>query len=398
MKIVILCSSLDFTDGGPPRVVFGTAKALANAGHKVDIMSLCSSEDKAVVIENYFKKNITGDVRLYLYLTTKPMKLGYSRAMHNDFEKRFRSCDVVHFHGVWEVCFSIAAIYARRNKIPYFVSTHGMLDRWSMQQSRAKKFMSLTMLGTKNFLLHATSIVVGSNSEINNCALEIHKNKFAIIPNGVSPSEIDINKINYNLGFVERFPHITSWKTKVLFYSRIHPKKGIDILVEAFQQCAQNKNIGLLIVGIKQDIEYEKKLRSIIANSSVSEQIILTTDFTGEIARSVFHYCDIFVLPSHQEGFSMSVIEAMSLQKPILVTDKCNMDQVAISWNCGLVVTDDVTGIRHGLTRLMNMGENERQELGRNGRETVREHFSWESIANKLIKLYNAHQPGANDV
>lgn len=390
MKILLITSGMNVSAGGPPRVVAGSAIALARQGHEVKIVSLEDPRSPAEEILKNFPGLAMPNISMSFYPASYPYKLRKSLSLNKDLSQLLEGCDALHIHGVWEQCLSDAARAATQAGIPFFVSAHGMLDPWSMRQSRWKKVLSLHLLGTKKMLQTAKAIIYGSEDEARDSGPFIPGAGSAIVPNGVALDSLTIDQLPDDSDLLHRFPQLAEWQTTILFFSRIHPKKGVDLLIDAFLACATKApDVGLLIAGIAQDAAFEDFLRQKINRSDFADRIIFTTDFSGEKARAVFRQSDIFALPSHQEGFSMAILEAMALEKPLLITDRCHLPEVSQSWNCGVVVQDDISGIIEGLNELLSLRPDELRNMGQNGRRVVERNFSWDAVASKLTHLYS---------
>lgn len=380
---------MDVAAGGPPRVVAGSAVALAHRGHDISIVSLSDPAAPEEKIRDDFRGLDVSNIALHFYPVSQPRKLNRSVAMRRDLPRLLERCAALHIHGVWEQCFADAASLAVTKGIPVFVSAHGMLDPWSMKQSRWKKWLALNILGTGKMLRTARAVVFGTQDEQQDSLPHVPGASGAVVANGIALDSLSVNQLPDDAKLLARFPRLKEWSRTILFFSRIHPKKGVDLLIDAFLAYApETPGVGLLIAGIAQNAEFEARLQSQIGDSPHANRVIFTTEFAGEEARAVFRHSDIFALPSHQEGFSMAILEAMALEKPLLITDRCHLPDVSESWNCGVVVPDDLAGISDGLRALLQRTPDELHDLGRNGRKVVEQNFSWDAIAEKLEGLY----------
>jgi glycosyltransferase involved in cell wall biosynthesis len=195
---------------------------------------------------------------------------------------------VMHVHGVWELFLAEAAAEARLSGIPVFVSAHGMLDQWSMRQSKLKKQFAL-QLQTGAMLRHADAIVYGTEDELEECRHVVPSSSGAVVPNGIDTGELSPNSLPHLPDLKVLFPQIREWKRTILFFSRVHPKKGLDLLLDAFMATAPMfPGVGLLIAGIAQDRAFETELRKRIADSPMTDRIAFTTELFGPAARIVF--------------------------------------------------------------------------------------------------------------
>lgn len=385
MHIAMAIGSMDPHKGGPPQVVAGSAASLARRGHIVTIFTT-----KPTFNLDYWAAYFSGlSVTVLSYPVDFPLFLGRSIKMKTEFSIQCEGFDVLHIHGVWEGHLAQLAQEMRKAGKPVVLSSHGMLDRWSMCQSAWKKRLALAFGSTGRMLYEADAVIFGSSSESLESRKTISEKRHVIIPNGIDTSSIasftdgpDTNAL------IARFPIIQTWRRTILYFSRIHPKKGLDILVAAF---AHNKHrlegVGLLVVGIPQDDEYLESIKRTIASSNLSRHIVITTDLVGAEARSAFGVSDVFALPSHQEGFSVAIIEAMAAGKPVLITDKCHMGEVS-EWNAGVVVPNTAQGVAEGLGQIIDINDNELVEMGRNARSIAKERFDWANISGQLERLY----------
>ena len=207
-----------------------------------------------------------------------------------------------------------------------------------------------------------------------------------VMPNGVDPQPPGDREAARAL-LHRRFPQMRDWSRTVLFFSRIHPKKGLDILVEAFARVSgRHPDAGLLAVAIPQDPAYEAEVRARIDELG-TERLALATDIVGPEARAVMAAADVFCLPSHQEGLSIAILEAMSAGLPVLITDQCHLDDLEAR-GAGKVVPDTIDGLTAGLETLLALDREGLAAMGVRGREIVAAEYGWDGIAARLAALY----------
>ena len=377
--------------GGPPVVVNGTALALKKLGHDVEIACrvMPGEEDE---VRRAWPELTQAGIPLHLLPASGPNALIRSRAFDIFVHSQAVRFDVLHAHGTWEAVLSSAGrAFAAAGK-PYFVSLHGTLDAWSLAQSRWKKKMSWSLLGTRRYLDGAAGLIFGSRDEAKEAESLGLCAPARIIPNGVNLDTLSVGVEGNQTALRARFPSTANWTRTILFFSRLHPKKGLDMLVEAFARVANEfPGAGLFAAGIPQDKVFENAVRARISKLGLDTQVILTTDLVGREGRAAFEIADIFALPSHQEGFSMAIIEAMGMGLPVLITSKCHMNEV-VDWRAGEVVAPNPDGLEAGLRRLLVCDPAELQTMGRNGAAIIRQHFTWSQIALKLEALYTPDQ------
>ena len=387
LHVLLLVAGMHPRDGGPPRVVYGSACALARQGVAVEIAATGEPDELGAIRAAWPLLDELGVV-LHIHPRSGPHVLGYSRGLERFLRAGLQRFDAAHVHGVWELGFALATRRARAGGIATFVSPHGMLDRWQLQQSRLKKMLALRVFGTGAMLRGADAILYGTRDEADQAAPLGFPSPAIAVANGVDPLELpDPGKVRRELQ--ARFPQMREWTRTVVFFSRLHPKKGLDLLVDAFEDIrGEFPDAGLLAVAIPQDAPYEAQVRAQIAALG-SERLVLVTDMVGPAAQAVLATADIFCLPSHQEGLSIATLEAMSVGLPVLITTMCHMDELD-PLGAGAVVPDTVDGLAAGLRRLLACDKAELAAMGARGAGIVEENYRWSRIARQLIDLYSA--------
>jgi glycosyltransferase involved in cell wall biosynthesis len=383
--VLLLAADMDPRQGGPPKVVYGSACALARAGVSVEIATTGAVETADATRAAWPLLAELG-IPLQVFPRTGPATLGYSAGMDRFLTREVRRFDAVHVHGVWEQCFARATRRARAAGVRTFVSPHGMLDRWQLRQSRLKKQVALRLFGTGAMLSRADAVLYGTRHEADEARTLALPSPALVMPNGVEPEPL-ADRAAVTAKLHARFPQMRSWSRTVLFLSRLHPKKGLDLLVEAFARTRQtHPGAGLLAVAIPQDAEYEATLRKRIGEIG-PERIVLVTDLVGPEARTALAAADVFCLPSHQEGLSIAILEAMGAGLPVLITTECHLDELE-ERGAAKVVPDTVAGLTAGLAALLDLDRESLAAMGRRGASIVASEYSWERIAADLAALY----------
>lgn len=390
-RILLVCPGMHPRDGGPPRVVYGSAAALARAGCKVEIVTMGDPQDEAATREAWADLAEAG-VAMTIFPRNFLFQLGRSAALVDFMKCNVARFDLLHIHCVWESALADSAAIFRRAGKPVLVSPHGMLDRWQLRQSAFKKRIARVFFGTGAMLSRADALLYGSQEEADEAAHLGLPGRVALMPNGASPLEIADPK-GAREALHAKFPRLREWRRTVLFFSRLHPKKGLDMLVEAFGRVHRDfPDAGLFAAAIAQDREYEADVRAQIAALG-DTPIVLTTELSGPAAKTVFTVSDVFCLPSHQEGFSIAIVEAASAGLPELITDTCHMQEIADE-GAGLVVPASVDGLERGLREMLSLDQAALAEMGRKARDVIAARYTWESVAEQLIAAYGAALSG----
>ena len=380
MHVAMLTGDLAATAGGPPQVMFETARALGRQGVRVTLMALAGPAAPDPSFAGL-------PVSIERFPASGPAVLKRSRTMREALTQRIAEFDALHVHGIWEGCLSDAAAIFRRAGKPVFVSAHGMLDPWSLRQSRGRKAAALALTGTGAMLARASALVFATAEE-SAAARHPGTPRHAIVANGIDPEALTAAVGGDTAPLFERAPLLAAPGRTILYFSRIHPKKGLDLLVAAFIALAdRHPEARLLVVGILQDADYTLEILARLAGAGLMERTAFVTDLFGAAAKPALGLADIFALPSHQEGFSIALLEALGAGLPVLITDQCHFPEVA-AVDAGRVVADDAAGITRGLDELLALDDGALAAMGQRGRELIARAYSLTRIAETLIALY----------
>ncbi|ASV88165.1 glycosyl transferases group 1 family protein (plasmid) [Ochrobactrum quorumnocens] len=379
MKIVHVIGSFDPAKGGPQAVVVRLAAAQASLGHDVTIVSYSDDEInyravKATAAIPDFSKVQT----LLLAMPTIREKFLGSRAT-KAMSPLIRAADFVHMHGVWETNLFRAAMLCRRYHVAYCICCCGMLDIWSMQQKGWKKKLALR-LGFRKMLDGAAFIQALNQDEVELMRPLGLKPPSIIIPNGIFLSEVEGGE-GIRTGLPDR-PY-------VLFLSRLHYKKGLDILADAFRQIAPLfPETDLLVAG--PDGGAETDFLKIIREAGLKDRVHMTGGLYGNTKIAALKNAACFCLPSRQEGFSVAITEALACGVPVVITDACHFPEVAEA-EAGVVCTLSSGAVASGLIRLLEDPKRAVQ-MGIAGSRLVRENYTWPRIALQTIDAYQTWQ------
>jgi len=309
-----------------------------------------------------------------------PWALGFSPRLRQilfDYEG-----DVVHTHGIFKHTSADAHWVARRRKTPYTVAPHGMLDPWALRRSRLKKKLASWWFESSHlrdaFCFHA--LCQSEADDIRRCG---YRQPICIIPNGV-----DLPKLSED---APRERTSAGAPKTLLFLGRIHPKKGLQELLEAWKQCFQVNSseparFRLIIAGWD-DGGHEDRLQTWVSENGLGQSVEFVGPVFGESKTFWLRGADGFVLPSFSEGLPMSVLEAWSFGLPVLMTDQCHLPE-GFANDAAIRVTTEPSSIANGLRQWMDSEPSELQRIGRNGLDLVTRSFTWQGIASQYLAMY----------
>jgi glycosyltransferase involved in cell wall biosynthesis len=391
MHLLLVIDGLHTRDGGPPRVVVDSAIALARLGHTVTIASTLRSADADVVRAMVRPAEEVGVVCIFV---DRPAPWAIWSPSHGgELFAAISEADVVHCHGVWSPLLLTAGRLAEQLGTPYFVSSHGLFSPWAVRKSRLKKQFATLIFGVGRYCDHAAAVIFGTKGEYEVSAIPGRSPRAVFVPNGAA-----IGKENEQVTDADEarlfsaVPEVKQWRRTVLFFSRIHPKKGLDMLVDAFAQVApQFPGTGLLIAGLAEDANYQWAVERQIANARPAP-IVMTTALVGDGSRFLYSFASVFALPSHDEGFSIALLEALASGCPSLCTTFCHLPEIAEE-HAGVVVAPTADAIALGLMQLLSQDDHSLAAMGARASALFQARFSWESVARQLSACYATAMP-----
>jgi glycosyltransferase involved in cell wall biosynthesis len=257
--------------------------------------------------------------------------------------------DVVHVHALWEEIQHRAAVVARGHGVPYVVTPHGMLDPWSMSQRAVKKRIYMALRLRRN-LSAAALIHFTTDAERDGAAqLGLKAESF------VEPYPIDFSEFQNvppRTWLRERFPEIGGRKI-VLFFGRVHYKKGPELLIRAFAEAKRDDAVLVFAGPVESD--YDAQLDRLAQEQGVAGRVFKTGMLYGRDRVAALAGADLFVLPSSQENFGIAVVEALAVHTPVIISDGVNIHPTIARGRVGAVVpTGKVEPLRDALVRWLD--------------------------------------------
>ena len=375
MKVLRIVTTMDPTLGGVVEAINQASIGLTSLGHEVSVLSFDDPDDSWV--KDQGKYNNIGLGKSYTSYAFNP---SYIKWLLNNA----KNYDFVILDGLWQ--FHIFGGYLLKLlNVPFGVYTHGMLDPYFNENKfKYLKKLPFWFLVERNVLSisNATFFTCEEEKLLASQSFPMYKSKPYIVSLGVDNS---MSLKNNNItSFLNEFPNMRS-KRFALFLSRIHPKKGIDLLIQAFRELkALPADFDLVIAGPDHDNLKEKLM--IYCPPELKNRIHWVGMLTGDIKWGAYHAADCFILPSHQENFGIVVAEALSTSTPVLITNKVNIWREIDNGNAGFVEKDNVEGIERLLSNWLELPEEKKNEMRKNAKLCYQKNFSMESAVESLDK------------
>jgi glycosyltransferase involved in cell wall biosynthesis len=266
--------------------------------------------------------------------------------------------DVAVVNGIWQFHSFGTWLALRNSSTPYVVFTHGMLDPWFKKRhpmKHLKKWMYWPWADYR-VLRDARAVLFTSEEErasarssfcLYRCN-EIIVGYGTVEPKGDPQLDLQV--------FFDRYPELRG-KRLALFVGRIHPKKGCDLVIEAFAKVLTRHSDWHLVIAGPDQVGWQKELNYRIAQLSLASRITWTGMVSGAMKRGAFRAAEVFVLPSHQENFGVAVAEALAFGLPALISNKVNTWREIVDDGAGLVSEDTVEGTCSMLQSYLSMPE-----------------------------------------
>ena len=278
-------------------------------------------------------------------------------------------------HGLWQY-HNYAALRELKGKHPYAVFTHGMLDPYFNRAYPLKTLKKLPYwLAVERPLLRGAKRVLFTSKTEADLALKSFP--FAewtpeVVPYGTSGPPDDVE--TQRRAWTERLPALDG-KRFLLFLSRLHPKKGCDILLEAYADVAREVELPQLVMAGPDAVGFQAKLQTIAAARNISDRIVWPGMLTGDAKWGALRAAEAFVLPSHQENFGIAVAEAASCATPVLISSEVNIHGEISACSAGLVAPDTREGTASLLRQWSALDEPTRTAMKTNAVSCWRAHF-----------------------
>jgi glycosyltransferase involved in cell wall biosynthesis len=385
MKILQVIGSMDPKAGGPCQVVRDLAAQAAHDGATMEVVCLDDPQSE------YLKRE-TVSVHA---LGKSRGAWGYHAALRPWLESNVRRFDAVILNGLWQYHgYTVWKVAKASNAPPYYLFPHGMLDPWfqrvaSRRLKAARNWIYWKLV--EQHIIHSASAVLFTSAE------ELR------LAHGTFSPYRPKREVNVSLGIVQppeyreemrsafeaKCPAIKA-KTYLLFLGRIHPKKGVHILIEAYAalcKSAAGAQPLLVIAGPDAEGPYGAELQKLARETCPSGSVLWPGMLTGDAKWGAFYRCDAFVLPSSQENFGIAVVETLACGRPVLISDQINIWREIKDDGAGLVEPNTVEGTTRLLLQWQNASTESKLNMAVRAKPCFQRNFSIERTCANLLSV-----------
>lgn len=386
MRVLHVIPSIDARYGGPSYAVRAMVRSQNEVGIRADIATTYKANNTGHKTQDVSDERqvIRNDIKAGL-LFSFPSCLGeykFSWGLWHWLSENVKNYDIVHIHSVF--CFStaMAAATARKAGIPYIVRPLGQLYPWALNNRNWLLKKAYLAIVENETLTHAAAIHFTAQNELKQSEIETDKARAYVLPLGIELPE-EMSK-----GIAMTFYPELQNKKILLFLSRIHPKKGLDLVLPWLATLLDQRPDWIFVIaGDADSSDYLESIKVIVSRQKIQSQVVFTGQVTGDRKTSLYVLADLFLLPSHSENFGIVVVEALAAGVPVLVSDQVGLQDEISKNNAGLVFYLKETSFSDQVIRLMD-DEGLRKTMSKNTQRLVRNKFNWSAITQQQKKYY----------
>jgi glycosyltransferase involved in cell wall biosynthesis len=391
MRILHMINTLSPESGGPPEAVRQLVKGYVSIG--ADIEVVCLDDPNAEFMR---------DIRCPVHALNQSYagRYSFSLRLWRWLNANIGRFDGIVMNGIWSFPGLALHLAARRAGKRYGVFTHGALDPWFNRKYPVKHLKKLFYWPIQYAVLRdalAVFFTTATERDLAKSSFSPNDWNSVVVPYGIMEpersSERDAKQIEE---FYRTIPKLRG-RRYLLFMARIQEKKGCDLLIEAFASLASiAPDVDLVVAGPDQ-AGMQMKLKRRSERLGIGDRVHWPGLISGHAKWGALKACDAFVLPSHQENFGISVVEALSVGRPVLISNQVNIWSDVQDDNAGLVDDDTLEGTKHMVHSWLAMDQSERDKLAAHARPCFVARYSMKRAAEAINNVFNSVEAkGAN--
>jgi glycosyltransferase involved in cell wall biosynthesis len=358
-----------------------SARALHREFRALNVDStLCSTYGE----EQQFRGNHT-----YEFRRIKPGFLYFAPELKSRAKEFVSATDVLHGHGLYVGTNYLLGCEARRQRKSMVYHIHGMFDPYILGRSQWKKRLVHWLFEDANFR-HVQlwrALTSKEADQIRRCGIT---KPIVVAPNGLNTAEYTQPAARATAIRTPLVPELQKSCPRILFLSRLHPKKGLDLLLPAWARIVPRYKDWELVIAGPDEQGYMAVLQRLAEKLGLQDRIIFTGSVTGEAKVQLLYSADVFALPSYSEGLPVSLLEAMACEVPVVASKECNCLDIGPA-EAGWLCDPTVSSVTDSMTLALGAMESERKQRGANGKRLVENVYSWPKITSEILRACEAH-------
>jgi len=366
--------------GGPVRSVAALCRALRVAGAEIAVYTTTANGKSDVEVP---AKVIANGIEIHYFPRSMPRSRFTAPGLSRAVSERVCEFDIVHVTGLWTKPVAVAALAARKAKVPYVVSPRGMLMSWELSHKAWKKqpYLYLRELPRlrRSAAIHCTS--PQEKRALSRFGLD---GSGFVVPNIVDAAEFDTMPERMESRKRLRVPENVP---VLLLLGRLHGKKGIEDTLESFRRLvALGSSAHLMVVGPDEG-NYRDRIADWQSKCGLSNRVHVTGALTGPERLAAFAASDVFISLSESENFSMATAEAMAAGLPVVVSPGVGLGPWIEEAGAGVVIERDPDAVVAVLQDILSHPDH-RATFGARGRAMVRRTFSAAAVGSAMLAAY----------
>lgn len=383
MRNLHVIASVNPATGGPVEGLKQLGQVITSLGHEIEVACLDAPDEPWLA-----------DFPLPVHaLGPGQGSYAYSPKLLPWLKENASRFDNVIVNGLWQ--YNSFAVWKalKGTKTPYFVFTHGMLDPWFNQAYPLKRIKKnlYWIWGLYGVLRDARAVFFTSEEEkiLARQSFRPYRVHEVVVKYGTPGSTGDLESKKQN--FLAQFPELQD-RRLLIYLSRIHEKKGCDLLVEAFAKVADRDPSLTLVMAGPDKTNLVPTLKLQAERLGIADRIAWPGMLTGDMKWGAYAASEAFVLPSHQENFGIVVAEALACGTPTLISNKVNIWREIVNAGGGFVGEDTLDGTLRLLTKWTDLDAAERQAMRVKARECFEQNFEIRKAAESLLEAITANR------
>jgi glycosyltransferase involved in cell wall biosynthesis len=378
MRILHVIPGLAWERGGPSAVVHALARAQVEAGHQVAVLTTDQGVRRGQRPVD-LGEGVTVD-RLKVVGTDR---LAYAPGFARVARERLRASDVVHVHSIFTNPVHVALREARAAGVPVVLRPCGLLHQYSLRHSRWPKWFYLRVWG--RMVRRACTAWHYTSEDESFASWPWDQSPRFVLPNGIEPDEFAVDRGQARAAVRQALPELGD-SPYVLFLGRLHPKKRLDLLVQAFLAGAPS-HFKLVVAGPDDYGLWDAVAARLLLNPPAAERVQRVGTVTGREKVNLLAGASLFALPSEHENFGIAALEALAAGTPVLLSPHVDLALAVVADHQGYTAPLEAEAWRERLAEVL-ADLPALEKMAEPSRRWVREHYAWDQLARELVQQY----------